>query len=239
MTADDRARQQAASDSLNFTPHSVTETHTVLVSDVDDIATVGGPLIVTEAAITYHRGEDGHRRVTARVGGTLREKYDAGCDDTFGHRDYPEAADWPDWLAGLAWDYHPEPYRLPDAIPAPAADRACSPWQHAGGEPCDDCERRQAHAEGEHAFCGPECTEGTSDSTAAVAAFLGHPRLAALLTTGEQRQQVLEVRDVIGCDDLARAFLIGMNPALYDESPLAAIADGHGAAAIKAAKEAS
>jgi hypothetical protein len=28
------------------------------------------------------------------------------------------------------------------------------------GEPCDKHERLAAHAEGEHAFCGSECTEG-------------------------------------------------------------------------------
>lgn len=121
LTTNDRARQQAASDTLSFTPHSVIETHALLVSDVDDIATNGGPLIVTEASVTYYRYEDGSRRITARVGGTLREKYDAGADDTFGARDYSEGpnTDWPDWLAGLAWDYHPEPHNLPDATPAP------------------------------------------------------------------------------------------------------------------------
>lgn len=119
MTTEDRARQEAASDTLGFTPHSVIETHTLFVTDVDDIPTDAGPLIVTEAHITYHRYEDGARRVTARIGGTLRKLYDAGADDTFGERDYAEGpgADWPDWLAGLAWDYHPEPHRLPTAIP--------------------------------------------------------------------------------------------------------------------------
>lgn len=115
----DRARQQAASGVLDVAPHSATETHVLIVSGVDDIPTEQGPLIVTEVSITYHRFEDGSRRITARVGGTLRERYDAGSDDTFGHRDYPEGADWPDWLAGLAWDYHPEPRNLPATIPSP------------------------------------------------------------------------------------------------------------------------
>lgn len=119
----DRARQQAASDTLSFTPCSVVETHTLLVTDVDDIATDGGPLIVTEASVTYHRYEDGSSTITARIGGTLREKYDAGASETFGTRDYFEGPDveWPDWLAGLAWDYHPDPRRLPAAIPGPVS----------------------------------------------------------------------------------------------------------------------
>lgn len=70
----------------------------------------------------------------------------------------------------------------------------------------------------------------------AVLAFL-HPGLDRVLKNDAQRRQVLEIRDLIGCDDLARAWLIGMNPALYDQSPLTAIADGHGAAALVAARE--
>ncbi|MFG3510199.1 hypothetical protein ACGF5F_32405 [Streptomyces sp. NPDC047821] len=34
------------------------------------------------------------------------------------------------------------------------------PCDAEAGEPCDEHEREQAHAEGEHAFCGPECTAG-------------------------------------------------------------------------------
>ncbi|HEY5835046.1 hypothetical protein, partial [Streptomyces sp.] len=115
VTTEDRARQQAASDTLSFTPHSVSETHILLISDVQDITTDAGTLIVTEAHITYHRYEDGGRRVTARICGTLRELYDAGASDTFGDHNYGNGpgADWPDWLAGLAWDYHPEPHLIP------------------------------------------------------------------------------------------------------------------------------
>jgi hypothetical protein len=196
VTADDRTRQQAASASANFTPYSVTETHTVLVSGVDDVATPAGPLIVTEASATYHRGEDGSRRVTARIGGTLRERYDAGESDTFGHLDYSEADPWPDWLAGLAWDCHPEPQRPPYAIPAAAP----------------------------------------IPLSAAVLALLG-PALAALLTTDDQRRAVLDIRDLIGGDDnITRAWLIGQNPHLDDESPLGAIADGRSEAAMIAAR---
>lgn len=72
--------------------------------------------------------------------------------------------------------------------------------------------------------------------TAAVAEFLPAP-LAALLTSDQQRADVLAVREVIGCDDLARAWLIGMNPMLDEQSPVRVIAASRGAAVIRAAKE--
>lgn len=77
----------------------------------------------------------------------------------------------------------------------------------------------------------------TPDSESAVLAFLHTPALAALLTDDDQRRQLLDIRDLIGDDDLARAWLIGMNPDLGDESPLGAIADGRGADAMAAARE--
>lgn len=77
----------------------------------------------------------------------------------------------------------------------------------------------------------------TPDSESAVLAFLHTPALAALLTTGDQRRLLLDIRDLIADDDLARAWLIGMNPALGDESPLGAIADGRGDQAMAAARE--
>ncbi|WP_329330781.1 hypothetical protein OIU81_03085 [Streptomyces sp. NBC_01454] len=40
---------------------------------------------------------------------------------------------------------------------ASTTDSDCIPREHTDGEPCGPCERRQAHAEGEHAFCGDEC----------------------------------------------------------------------------------
>jgi hypothetical protein len=75
------------------------------------------------------------------------------------------------------------------------------------------------------------------DYEGAVLAFLGFPALAALLTDDDHRRQLLDIRDLIDDDDLARAWLIGMNPALYDRSPLGAIADGHGEAALIAARD--
>ncbi|GES27872.1 hypothetical protein AB0G60_02880 [Streptomyces angustmyceticus] len=38
-------------------------------------------------------------------------------------------------------------------------DSDCVPREHTDSEPCGPCERRQAHAEGEHAFCGDECDD--------------------------------------------------------------------------------
>ncbi|WP_020116781.1 hypothetical protein [Streptomyces canus] len=75
----------------------------------------------------------------------------------------------------------PEPWDVPDARPgttdhtltAPAVvvsaagagqdETPCGPapdrCDAEAGEPCTNHEREQAHAEGEHAFCGPECGE--------------------------------------------------------------------------------
>lgn len=74
------------------------------------------------------------------------------------------------------------------------------------------------------------------DYEGAVLAFLG-PTLAALLADDVHRRQLLDIRDLIDDDDLARAWLIGMNPALDDQPPLGAITDGRGAEALAAARE--
>ena len=48
------------------------------------------------------------------------------------------------------------------AEPADEAPTPCGPvpsqCDAEAGEPCPDHEREQAHAEGEHCFCGPDCT---------------------------------------------------------------------------------
>lgn len=75
------------------------------------------------------------------------------------------------------------------------------------------------------------------DYEAAVLTFLGSPSLAALLADDEHRRQLLDIRDLIDDDDLARAWLIGMNPQLDDQSPLGFIATGCGAEALAAARE--
>lgn len=67
-------------------------------------------------------------------------------------------------------------------------------------------------------------------------AFLG-PALASILTSDVHRRQVADIRELIGDDDLAWAWLIGMNPYLGDAWPLGAIADGRGANALAAARE--
>lgn len=94
-------------------------------------------------------------------------------------------------------------------------------------------------------FTGPGCgcdNEGHAwprnpDYEGAVLGFLGSPALAALLTDDVHRRQLLDIRDLIDDDDLARAWLIGMNPALDDQSPLGFIAAGCGAEALAAARE--
>ncbi|WP_127468739.1 hypothetical protein [Streptomyces sp. B27] len=49
---------------------------------------------------------------------------------------------------------------------ANTTDTPCGPTPDVcdaeAGEPCRNHEREQAHAEGEHAFCGPECTDTTT-----------------------------------------------------------------------------
>jgi hypothetical protein len=47
------------------------------------------------------------------------------------------------------------------AVPPQPEETACGPAPdacHVDGEPCANHERQQAHVEGEHCFCGPECT---------------------------------------------------------------------------------
>lgn len=65
-----------------------------------------------------------------------------------------------------AWhNYEPteEVRRLADAQQQPDTETRCGPapdqCDAEAGDPCANHEREQAHAEGEHAFCGPECTE--------------------------------------------------------------------------------
>ncbi|MFD4795951.1 hypothetical protein [Streptomyces anulatus] len=40
------------------------------------------------------------------------------------------------------------------------------------GDPCRNHEREQAHGEGDHAFCGPECTGGAEPAASTLAAWL-------------------------------------------------------------------
>lgn len=75
--------------------------------------------------------------------------------------------------------------------------------------------------------------------TAAVRAALG-PSLAALLSSDAQRADVLavfgRVADAEGAD-MARVWLVGMNPLLDDRAPLVVIRDGGTAAVLAAATD--
>jgi hypothetical protein len=52
-------------------------------------------------------------------------------------------------------------YLPPTGAPAGGAPTPCGPApDECGDEPCANHEREQAHAEGEHCFCGPECDHG-------------------------------------------------------------------------------
>lgn len=88
---------------------------------------------------------------------------------------YPELADAPERLGLLAALRIVQGDRFGAPKTAAALQRAdeiaaartpCSISQECdtdgNGEPCDRHEREQAHAEGEHAFCGDECTAAVS-----------------------------------------------------------------------------
>lgn len=73
--------------------------------------------------------------------------------------------------------------------------------------------------------------------TDTVRAALG-PGLSALLPTGTQQADAMAVFGLIADaegPDIARAWLVGMNPDLDDRAPLAAIRTGDTAAVIAAA----
>lgn len=63
--------------------------------------------------------------------------------------------------------------RVLDERVAAAKEQPVAPWGPAPdgcnaetGEPCTNHDREQAHADGEHAFCGPECAEARQADTA-------------------------------------------------------------------------
>jgi hypothetical protein len=115
-TADTRTAQLAAVETLAFQPFCQTDERTVVFNEQPEVPNRFGPgsIAVADATITYYRGEDSSRRITAQVRGEWRrpdgeltdapidQYYDNGPDET-----------WPDWLAGLAWYYHPEPQTAP------------------------------------------------------------------------------------------------------------------------------
>lgn len=120
MTPEDRARQEAAAEACDFRPLHQVETHALSIGDAPDAPNRygSGSIAVAEAFITYYRGEDGSRRITAEVRGEWRRP-DGEITDAPLNQDYSDGPNetWPDWLAGLAWYYHPEPHLIPQETP--------------------------------------------------------------------------------------------------------------------------
>lgn len=114
------AEQQALVEHLTFRPVSQTETHHVSIGDAPDVPYRWGEgsISVTDLEITYRRYESGNRRITARVEGLWRNPSGEITHDPI-DQDYGDGPDetWPDWVAGLAWYYHPEPHLIPRETP--------------------------------------------------------------------------------------------------------------------------
>ncbi|WUH94497.1 hypothetical protein OG900_33075 [Streptomyces sp. NBC_00433] len=117
LTPADHARQRAAVEAIGFRPFAETDTRTLIIDNAPDVPNRygSGSIRVADVTITYHRGEDGSRRITARVRGEWRRP-DGEITDAPINQEYADGptADWPDWLAGLAWYYHPEPHTVPE-----------------------------------------------------------------------------------------------------------------------------
>jgi hypothetical protein len=116
VTLEDRVRlMQAAAEALDFRPIVQTETRTLGVNGAPDVLNQHGPgtIVPFEADITYLRRENGDRSIRACIKGTWRrtdgELTDAPIDQRY---DTEPDETWPDWLAGLAWYYHPEGHSL-------------------------------------------------------------------------------------------------------------------------------
>ena len=107
-----KQRQQAASDAIVVRPHSETETHRFGVTAPDLPNQYGsGSCVPDSVDITYTRYEDGRRDVHAVVTGSWR-RTDGEITEAHVTCRYTTSPDeWPDWLAGLAHDYNPEPHR--------------------------------------------------------------------------------------------------------------------------------
>jgi hypothetical protein len=119
VAAEDHARQREAFEALDFTPSSETDTRTFTITTAPDVPNRYGPgsIRADGVTITYHRGEDGSRRITARVRGVWRQP-DGEITESALAVEYVNgpSADWPDWVAGLAWYYHPEPHTVPEDV---------------------------------------------------------------------------------------------------------------------------
>lgn len=65
--------------------------------------------------------------------------------------------DWKEFFAAAERD------RLAGIQPNPVRTACSFPGCNSvTGEPCGRHEMEQAHADGEHAFCGPQCTAGVT-----------------------------------------------------------------------------
>lgn len=98
---------------------------------------------------------------------------------------------------------------------------------------CRDCDSRTDH-DGLCAVCRQEAHEDwwphrEQDVTEEALQQILGPSLAAQLTTGMHRAEARMAYDLIAAalsEDTARAWLIGQNPDLDDQSPIAAIVQG-------------
>lgn len=115
-------RQLAASDRINVRPHSETSIVRLTVKAPDLPNQHGfGTCVPDSVDLTYNRYEDGRREMRATVHGFWRSPFNAAdgrniktLTDKRLTCTYTSTPDeWPDWVAGLAYDYHPEPHTLP------------------------------------------------------------------------------------------------------------------------------
>lgn len=106
-----KERQQAASDVIVIQPHSEVEIKRFSVTAPDIPNMYGsGACAPDSVELTYARVEDGHREVLADVKGSWRRTDDELTEARVECHYVDSPDEWPDWLAGMAHDYHPEPH---------------------------------------------------------------------------------------------------------------------------------
>lgn len=106
-----KARQQAASDAIVIQPRSEVEIKRFSVMAPDIPNMYGSDTCAPDSVeLTYARFEGGHREVLALVKGSWR-RVDGELTEARVECHYTNSPDeWPDWLAGMAHDYNPEPH---------------------------------------------------------------------------------------------------------------------------------
>jgi hypothetical protein len=110
-------RQQAASDAIVIQPRSETEIHRFTVQTPDIPNVYGSGTCAPDSVdLIYDRFEDGRRKVSAEVRGSWRRPGGELTEARVTCHYTNSPAEWPDWLAGMAHDYHPEPH-----LPLPGA----------------------------------------------------------------------------------------------------------------------